>query len=175
MISVIVCGAILLALILSVGAANPSLLQKTTPAIRKPLLSASDEWTMGSGWMDCSTDSAIQFENTTDTAGPNISRTLIDGSKGFRVCYTVDFLDPAVQTTAGVTLRLSSNTMSYFDLRITGAGDEAMFQADYCDNGVWSTAVPFVGSLLSSAASRWTAKRWACTSGRASSTAAAGS
>lgn len=143
----IVCAAILMILVFSVSAVNLSLLTKQTPAVRKPLLSASDTWSMGSGWMDCSTDRTVCFENTTDTAGPNINNTLIDGSKGFSIRFAVDFLDPSLQTTADMTLRLNANTMSYFFLRITGIGEEAMFQADYCDNGTWSTAVPLVTGM----------------------------
>ena len=143
----IVCAAILVAMMFSVGAVNLSLLKKQTPAVRKPLLSASDTWSMGSGWMDCSTDQTIRFENITDTAGPNINNDLIDGSKGFSIRFAVDFLDPEKQTTANLTLRLNSNTMSYFFLRITGYGEEAMFQADYCDNGTWSSAVPLAGGM----------------------------
>lgn len=116
-------------------------------AVRRPVLSASDSWTMGSGWMDCSTADDIVFQNTTETAGPNFNRNLIDGADGFRIRFSVEFLDPALQTTANVTLRRNSDTMSYFRIYATGRGDEGMFQVDYCNGGNWETVVPFVAGL----------------------------
>lgn len=112
------------------------------------LLTAADHWSMGPGWMDSSTAEDIVFSNTTDTAGANICKDLIEGGNGFRISFHVDFLDPAVQTTAGTTLRLNSDSMTYFDIRITGRGDELMFQVDYCDSGNWSSVVPFTAGIF---------------------------
>lgn len=124
-----------------------SLVPTAAAQTRRPYLSASEDWTMGSGWVDCSTTEAVAFELTTDTAGPNFNRNLIDGSAGFKIGFDVEFLDSTKQTTANVTLRLNSDSMSYFRIYVTGRGDEALFQVDYCDNGSWKTVVPFADGL----------------------------
>ena len=110
-------------------------------------LSASTHWTMGSGWVDYSNSSTIIFENSSDTASPNFNNTLIDGSQGFKISFKTTFLDPAVQTTAGITLRLNSNTTKYFSLRVTGKGTAAMLQVDYCDSGSWISVIPYTGEV----------------------------
>ena len=111
------------------------------------LLSASDEWTMGSGWKDVSTSSDIVFENTRDTAGPNFNRNLIDGTKGFKIAFDVEFKDLTLQSTAIVDLRVNSQTNNHFRMLVTGRGDEAMFQVDYNDGGNWINVVPFVAGM----------------------------
>lgn len=117
---------------------------------RKPFLAASSEWTMGSGWTDCSTTDEICFRNTTDTAVPNFNKNLINGSQGFRLQFTIDYLGSTAQTTAGITLRVQSNTLSYFYLRVTNRGEEAMLQVDYCNNGTWQSVVPFTAGMTGS-------------------------
>ena len=109
--------------------------------------SAGDEWTLGAGWMDYSTADDIVFENLTDQAGPSFNKTLINGAKGFKIDYTIDFLDPAVQTTARIDIRLNSQTLSYFHMLVTGLGNDAMLQVDYFDKGTGQSVVPYTGPI----------------------------
>lgn len=140
--ALILCIALLLSGISVAAVAIHGSVRNTESAVSDDFLSASSQWTMGSGWMDCSTPDEIIFQNTSDTAGHNFNKTLINGAEGFRIGFDVTFNDPSVQTTAGVTLRVQSNNLSYFLMRVTGLGDNCMLQVDYCDNGSWKTVVP---------------------------------
>lgn len=137
--------SILLSVLLLLGCMNGLVIASETP---KTFLSAEGKWTMGSGWVDCSTTETIAFENTTESAGPNFCKDLIDGKEGFRIGFDVDFLTLPKQTTADVTLRLNSNTMAYFRLLVTSRGnDELLFEVSYCDNGSWIQVVPLIDNI----------------------------
>ena len=113
------------------------------------LLSASDMWTMGSGWADKSTAEEIVICNTEDTAGPNFNKTLLDGSKGFKINFAVDFLNPEQQTTAMVDLRVNSKTDRHFRILVTGrGGNEGIIQMDYNDAGTWYSVIPATYGLF---------------------------
>lgn len=113
------------------------------------LLAASDMWTMGSGWADKSTAEEIVICNTNDAAGPNFNKQLIDGSKGFKIQFDVEFLNPNQQTTAMVDLRVNSRTDRHFRLLVTGrGGDEGIIQMDYNDAGTWHSVIPATYGLF---------------------------
>lgn len=141
-VALILCVALLLTTISVAAVAIHESVRSSESDSEVAFLSATSQWTMGSGWMDCSTPEEIIFQNTTDTAGHNFNKNLINGAEGFQIGFDVKFNDPAVQTTAGITLRVQSNNLSYFYLRVTGLGDNCMLQVDYCDNGSWQNAVP---------------------------------
>lgn len=140
--------SLVLAVVLALTIAPFAIASNRTISDGEKLLSASDEWTMGSGWMDLSTPDEIIFQNTKDTAGANFNRTLIDGTKGFRIGFDVEFMDPTLQSTAIIDLRVNSQTDRHFRLLVTGRGDEAMFQVDYCNGGSWINVVPFTAGMM---------------------------
>lgn len=140
----VICIILALTLVL---AASPLVIASAGLSGGKKLLSASDEWTMGNGWMDVSTAEKIVLRNTKDTAGPNFNKNLIDGAEGFLISFDLEFLDPTLQSSAIIDLRINSQSDRHFRLIVTGRGDEAMFQVDYNDGGTWINAVPFVAGM----------------------------
>ena len=141
-ISLVLAAALILAILPFAIAGN------SDASEGEKMLSASDEWTMGSGWMDLSTPDKIVFRNTKDTAGPNFNRNLIDGTKGFRIEFDVEFLDLTLQSTAIIDLRVNSQTNKHIRMLVTGRGDEAMLQVDYNDSGAWVNVVPFTAGMM---------------------------
>lgn len=110
--------------------------------------SASSEWDLGFGWTDYSTVGNIAFQNNNDQASYASYKKQLDGAKGFKISFQIDFPDPSVTSVARILLYSKSRYSWFFNILVTGEGSKASLDVGFCKYTSWTPpVVPNTGML----------------------------